>query len=137
MFCVLSSVLVLALPVRAEYLVQGETIVDTSTNLIWMQADGGVQLDWQGALAYCENLSLAGEDDWRLPNVKELESIVDWNRLDPSIDPVFSSPSSFFWSSTRSDRYHVWLLDFYYGYVCEGGIKGAYKTYVRCVRSDS
>ena len=33
---------------------------------------------WHDALAYCENLDLGGHDDWRLPNVKELQSIVNY-----------------------------------------------------------
>jgi Protein of unknown function (DUF1566) len=43
-------------------------------------ADRGKGLSWQQALAWCEDLTLAGHDDWRLPNAKELPSIVDYTR---------------------------------------------------------
>ena len=36
--------------------------------------------NWEQALSYCENLSLGGRDDWRLPTAKELQSIVDYSR---------------------------------------------------------
>ena len=87
------------------------TITDNATSLIWMQTDSGSALDWGDALAYCEDLSYAGVSDWRLPNAKELQSIVDYTRapeaLDPAqqsvaIDPIFTvtETESWYWSST-------------------------------------
>jgi len=77
------------------------TITDRATGLTWQQGDSGSTLDWEGALATCEALDLAGHHDWRLPNTKELQTIVDYTRI-PAIDPVFSmtDPSSWFWTST-------------------------------------
>ncbi len=71
------------------------TITDKSTGLLWQKEDGGKGVLWKDALSYCENLSLAGESDWRLPNAKELQSIVDYNRSpdftdSPAIDSIFS-----------------------------------------------
>jgi len=71
------------------------TITDNATGLMWQQADDGNTYDWQGALKYAEELDLAGYDDWRMPNAKELQSIVDYNRSpsttsSPAIDPLFS-----------------------------------------------
>lgn len=53
------------------------------------------------ALAYCSTLDLAGARDWRLPDAKELHSIVDYTRI-PAIDPAFSlsDPRAYLWSST-------------------------------------
>jgi len=56
------------------------TISDQATGLSWMQTDSQSALGWGDALAYCENLTWAGHDDWRLPNAKELFSIVDFTR---------------------------------------------------------
>jgi len=56
------------------------TISDQATGLTWMQTDSQRALGWQDALVYCENLSWAGYDDWRLPNAKELHSIIDTTR---------------------------------------------------------
>lgn len=56
------------------------TVTDTATGLMWQQTDDGTRREWAEALAYCEALDLAGHDDWTLPNSKELQSIVDYDR---------------------------------------------------------
>ncbi len=71
------------------------TVSDHSTGLMWQQADDGVPRDWENALSYAESLELAGYSDWRLPNAKELQSIVDYSRApgvtsSPAIDSLFS-----------------------------------------------
>lgn len=91
------------------------TVTDQASGLQWMQEDSKTGLNWQEALAYCENLSLVNHDDWRLPDAKELHSIVDYARAPDTngtaaIDPVFSSTSitneanqqdwPFYWTST-------------------------------------
>jgi len=87
------------------------TISDLATGLMWARADGGKPMNWEQALAYGEDLVLAGHDDWRLPNAKELQSLVDYTRAPdardparrgPAIDPLFSMTDgeAWFWSST-------------------------------------
>lgn len=58
------------------------TITDTVTGLIWQKTSGPARV-WTGALVYCDGLSLAGHDDWRLPGVVELASIVDYGKVPP------------------------------------------------------
>jgi hypothetical protein len=72
------------------------TITDKATGLMWQQADSGEGVIWQDALSYAEGLVLAQHDDWRLPNAKELQSILDYSRSpdssgSPALEPVFSS----------------------------------------------
>lgn len=96
------------------------TITDNATGLTWMQNDSASGMLWADALNYCEGLSFAGADDWRLPNVKELHSIVDYSRSpntsnSPAIDPIFNSSQitneagqsdyAFYWSSTTHIGY--------------------------------
>lgn len=74
------------------------TISDKATGLMWQQNDDGNTRDWENALSYCENLTLNEQSDWRLPNAKELQSIVDYTRSpavtsSAAIDPVFSATS--------------------------------------------
>jgi len=91
------------------------TITDKATSLMWMKNDSNEWLNWEEALEYCEKLVLSGYSDWRLPNTKELQSIVDYTRSpqtsnSPAIDPVFytseiNDPNGnknypFFWTST-------------------------------------
>ncbi len=83
------------------------TIKDSATGLIWQKTDSGKTLNWEEALRYCENLNYAGHSDWRLPNAKELQSIVDYSRSPKTsgtaaIDPIFNvtDTESYYWSST-------------------------------------
>lgn len=91
------------------------TVTDRATGLMWQRADSGYGMFWAEALAYAEGATLAGYDDWRLPDVKELQSIVDYTRApdttgSAAIDPVFSTSSitneagqvdyPYYWTST-------------------------------------
>jgi hypothetical protein len=71
------------------------TISDLSTGLTWCRSDSGRAMTWGRALEYAESMVFAGHDDWRLPNARELQSIVDYSRSPDTtgsgaIDPVFS-----------------------------------------------
>lgn len=79
------------------------TISDLATGLMWMKYDSGFfqvgptgdgRMDWRSALQYCDKLHFAGHDDWRLPDAKQLHSILDYDRcpdvtFSPAIDPLF------------------------------------------------
>ena len=72
-----------------------ETITDNATGLMWMKNDNGKGVLWENALSYSEGFKYAGYTDWRLPNAKELQSIVDYARSpattnSAAIDPVFN-----------------------------------------------
>ena len=85
-----------------EFVDNGDgTVSDLATGLMWQKCDDGRGRDWREALDYAEHLQLAGYHDWRLPDQKELHSIVDY-RFIPAIHPVFpmSDPRAWFWSST-------------------------------------
>ena len=90
------------------------TITDSATGLMWQSVDSGAAMTWEQALAWAENLEYGGYDDWRLPNAKELQSIVDYSRSpdttqSAAIDPLFSTTSitsngetdyGFYWTGT-------------------------------------
>ena len=83
-----------------DYVDNGDaTITDNSTGLMWTQEDNGEGIDWVTALAYAEGSEFAGYSNWRLPNVKELQGIVDYgyspsatdaSKVGPAIDPLFT-----------------------------------------------
>ena len=127
------------------------TVADNCTGLMWQKDTADVNgdgividdrtdtLQWCAALRYCDNLSFAGHDDWRLPNVRELQSIVDYGRFSPAIDPVFGALDSVYWSSTThtADRDLAWLVHFFHFHdsmVRNFDAKGNL-SYVRAVRN--
>lgn len=117
-----------------------DLVVDDQTGLIWQ--DNGkaktIKRDWVGAKAYCRNLSFAGYSDWRLPDIKELQSIVDIKRHKPAIAESFKSvASNHYWSSTKTvpDSTNAWYVQFENGFTfVDCKLK---KRYVRCVRGDN
>lgn len=112
------------------------TVTDSVTGLMWQKGDDGITKNWQTALSYCEVLLLAGHSDWRLPDIKELESIVDDSIFSPAIDTNFfpSAYSSFYWSATTFANItpYAWDVNFYDGNVY--GYLKSYNYYARCVR---
>lgn len=65
-------------------------VIDNATGLMWQQADDGYTYEWADALDYCESMTLGGYSDWRLPDNKELQSIVEYGKSDvPAIDTNF------------------------------------------------
>ncbi len=112
------------------------TVTDTSSGLMWQQATEDLKI-WGQALARCESLLLADYSDWRLPNVKELHSIVDYARYNPAINATYfpNTLPSLYWSSTTDapNTDSAWGVFFLYGY---GSWGGKYDDrYVRAVRA--
>jgi hypothetical protein len=68
------------------------TVTDQTTGLMWSRMDSARGMNWRDALAYAENLELAGYSDWRLPNAKELQYIVDYSRSPDTTDSAAISP---------------------------------------------
>ncbi|MEM7183326.1 MAG: DUF1566 domain-containing protein, partial [Spirochaetota bacterium] len=110
-----------------------KTITDSATGLMWQQEDAQ-STDFDNAVSTCENLSLAGYTDWRLPNTKELQSIIDYTRSpdttsSAAIDAKFTATAitneggstdyMYYWNSTTH------LND------TGNGAAGAYNTFGR------
>ncbi|MBC8420655.1 MAG: DUF1566 domain-containing protein, partial [Desulfobacterales bacterium] len=114
------------------------TVTDLNTGLMWQQGDSqnASSRTWQEAGDYCSGYSLAGHSDWRLPNRRELMSIVDYGRYNPAIDTAYfpNCGSSGYWSDSTyaGDSNQAWAVDFYFGYV----LNKASNNYVRCVRGE-
>jgi hypothetical protein len=72
-----------------------ETVTDSTTGLVWQDnADTQTDTNWDDAVIYCENLTQAGLDNWRIPTINELISIYDYSLTDPKIDTTFTNRSA-------------------------------------------
>lgn len=109
----------------------GQEVLDTQTGLIWRRCVEGMK--WNGKT--CEGLPFAGMlvesleravsqtrltgKNWRLPNIKELSSLVDFSKTDLAIDTTIfpQTPNDQFWSSSpyAMDAFYGWVTHFYYG----------------------
>jgi hypothetical protein len=98
------------------------TVTDNLTGLMWtkdaQQIRGG--MSWTDALDACNNLSFAGYNDWRMPNIKELQSLIDYGQYFPAlpsnhpflnVDLILSDDNEgLVWSSTTTywHTIHAW-----------------------------
>jgi hypothetical protein len=105
-----------------SYMPTDETVQDAVTGLTWQRnlpatyAGCSGTCTWQKAKAYCEGLVLEGADDWRLPTMIELVSILDDNAVMPSIDAAAfpNTASDNFWSASPNagDVSQAWGVGF-------------------------
>jgi hypothetical protein len=118
------------------------TVTDSVANLMWQDGIWATAstITWDAALAYCENLSHGGYTDWKLPDIRELESLVDTGSYGPAIDAAaFDDQTNIdevFWSSTTNGlAQDAWAINFNTG-AMGSGTKASMglKLYVRCVR---
>lgn len=109
------------------------TVTDKATGLMWMQEDSLVGLNWQEALVWAELMNYEnylGYSDWRVPNVKELQSIVDYSGVYPAIDAryfLITDQDAYFWTSTSAyfgpqspEYYYAWYVAFGYAVDASG-----------------
>ena len=112
------------------------TVSDDTSGLMWQKVDDDIYQNWEEALTYCENSVLAGYADWRLPDIKEIKSLVDNNEFGPAINTTYfpTVTNAYYWSSSTypsivSRAYHISFLG--------GGIAEYSKTgtmFTKCVR---
>jgi hypothetical protein len=113
----LGVAVVVAAPARADapvgrYMIAAPgTVLDTRTGLTWQQAVDANLHSFADAQAYCAALTLQG-GGWRVPSMKELQTLLDVRLQSPAIDPTFfpNTPVESFWSSS------VWVGDPTYGW---------------------
>jgi len=124
---------------------------DASKMFVWSSPVTDTVWDWIDAIntEVGNGIGFAGFNDWRLPNVRELLSIIDYGRLNPAVDPAFNNnvsagctvltcsatvPTGTYWSSTTVATVDVdaWTVDFAAGHVVAALKSEAH--FVRAVR---
>jgi len=118
------------------------SITDNITHLVWQQEVDPTKRRWEDALQYCEDLALAGKDNWHLPQAPELMNLTIPDKTAPSINTTFfpGTPSALFWTRSTPSGGVVPLGSFDYGVAVDfryGELQSPlYKAepcYVRCV----
>lgn len=135
----------------SRFTTTADTVTDTQTGLIWMRCSLGqsgsdcstgsvATYTWEAALqapaAVNAGSGTFGQSDWRLPNIKELASIVETRCYNPAINTTIfpNTVSSSYWSSSpyAYDSNDAWGVYFYYGY--DNRYYKGNSHYVRLVR---
>lgn len=107
-------------------------VTDGVTSLIWQKEGPDAARNWQNAIDYCTNL----EGDWRLPNLSELMTIVNYGLSSPAAFSEFDAKTGNYWSATESgsDPDSAWRLNFTIG-VSSANLKTG-TAYTRCIMDD-
>lgn len=112
-------------------------VIDNTTGLIWQDDNDAktVTKTWEAAKRHCQNLILGGYTNWRLPTIKELQTLLDFSKYAPSIDGEFQNVNTLYsyWSFTNNvgDTFYAWFVNFYYGN--SRNYRKTNNGYVRCV----
>ena len=119
------------------------TVIDNQTNLCWERDDRAAQT-WQTALTTCHNATTGGKDDWRLPNVGEAVTMLDYScsAASPTCQSNYNNnalnwvngAAGFYWTSTTRPDFatFAFVID-----ASSGNLASGTKTssnFVRCVR---
>jgi hypothetical protein len=114
-----------------QFTINGDgTVTDNKTDLTWMRCSLGQtwsagessctgtasKYNWQNALTAANSTDFAGQNDWRLPNIKELKSIVEQACYLPTINDIIFpiTQSAYYWSSSpyAGSNGRAWIVSF-------------------------
>lgn len=111
------------------------TIHDNFTGLTWQKNPSGDTMTWEEALTYARNLTLGGKSDWRVPNIREIQSLNNPKLIKPSFEKAyFSINIGNYWSSTTmiNNSKSAWDINTEFGIVSYN--TKTKKEYCLCVR---
>lgn len=134
-----------------------QVFLDTSTGLMWQDNTRPPYYasNWDSAINYCKNMKLAGFEDWRLPSIQELVTLIDYNKSSKNMNwKVYKNssttmikdqfkglyglptPSSYFISSTINSKNRVLILSYLYGNTSSQMKTAKRYSRVICVRGE-
>ena len=130
-------------PPSPRFQVNGDCVTDSLTGLMWARSANlpNGPRTWYQAVDDCNNLNLCGYTDWRLPNVNELESLINANEPNSATwlngQGFTNVQASYYWSSTSDadGTAYAWVVGMWNGYVYDGSKSCYYGYYVWPVRS--
>jgi len=117
---------------------EGKIVHDSKTELYWQSNPSSSKFTWDKAQNYCNDLSYGGYNDWRLPNLYELKSLVDYSKYNPAIATTIINIKidDYYWSSSKdiSDSSRAWFVNFDGGNGSDFWFDKSDEGYALCVR---
>lgn len=94
--------------------VKKHVVVQPTAKLIWEDDEfsSSQKMSLKIAMAYCEMLNLNDMNQWRLPTVEELSSIVDMRRTPTIFSDFYHTSSECYWATTKKSSNHIAYIDF-------------------------
>lgn len=120
-----------------------DVVRDTTTELDWTRRDHDEALPWDAADRWCRDLALGGRDDWRLPDIGELQTLYDASRDEPCgdrrcrIDPVIRMRGPYVWSATARGVGTRFYFDMGYANALSPTVTPELVRRVLCVRGNA
>jgi hypothetical protein len=126
-------------------------VKDSGTGLLWQKCSAGqgttlgncstgtaVTNNWTNALIYCEGLTLGGRNDWRIPNINEIRSLLDLSKSSGTFIDIIYFPNTQpfgYWSSSTFNQNTVNAYYIYFDAVSGGLFHGpkSNNLFMRCV----
>lgn len=107
---------------------------DSTTGLLWTVKDNGSDLSWNQGKDYCENLTLGGFADWRLPTKDELKALYDrsLSKQYKVKDPIELGAASM-WSGSTNNSGDAWSFNFFNGGTSLSPTRGGCGTAARAL----
>ena len=123
-----------ATPPAVTFQAMSNLVQSSGTKLSWQRSPDTGTYTWSEAATYCATLDLGGRT-WRVPSVKEVQTLVDESRSDPAIDQSAfpNTVSDYYWTSSSLANFDdkAWAVDFKLGF--DIFLDVATKLHVRCV----
>ena len=112
-----------------------EVVKDLKSGLIYYDSTPSAKMDYQKAVAYCNDLTYLDHTDWKLPGKEELKAILDLGRRSINVKRAFKNiQEGIYWSSTKDRRNEAWYVDFDLGRYSTADYD--HLNYVLCIRQD-
>ena len=86
---------------KTRFEIMSQTVFDTKSDLMWAHSDNRQSLTWQEAVDYCENYNGGGYDDWRMPKISELQTLIE-AKIKKGVD-IINISSNLIWAAETDD----------------------------------
>ena len=132
------KLLLLTLPLLVASLSAKDVVYDKTTSLLWQDApiNKKANVTYKEATNYCKFLKIDKYDDFRLPTLSELQTLIDYKNYKPAVLTGFlNAANETYWTTTpfADDSSEVWTINFKKG---DRSVKGKhYSRNLRCVQS--